>query len=427
MIKISPYIFLLLALSGCAQSLIKTESGKNSLDYAKPSKVGMIADSLELVEPFVQKFIDSSYLAGAVVMVSKNNKIVYTNTIGHFNRGKTQAIKEDDIFRIASMTKPIITVAAMQLYEQGKLDVNDPVSKYIPGFREMKIVENFNKKDSSYTTRPAEKEITIHHLLTQTSGLAYGIFHPIAGPVYAPFRVTETWSKDSLSLEMNVKQIAQLPLLHEPGEQFTYGINTEVLARIVEIASGMPLDKYLEEKIYKPLGMNDTYFFLPEEKAHRLVEVWYRGDRKAADFPESFRDDYPVKDHKMYFSGGGGISSTAPDYMKFANTLLNKGSLNGVRILKKETVEKMMSNQIGSVSLEKGVQFGYGAALHTEDGAFNRKKGRYSWGGFWLTNFWIDPARNMVVVVISNAFDTPRFDPYFNGLDAIVNSAVVKE
>lgn len=316
----------------------------------------------------------------------------------------------------------------MQLYEQGKLDVHDPVSKYLPTFKTSVIAENFNEADSSYTTRPAKKEITIHHLLTQTSGLSYGVFHPVAGPIYSSFGIIETWTKDSLTLAMNVPKMGQLPLLHEPGEQFTYGINTEILGHIVEIVSGMPLDQYLEKHILHPLGMKDTYFYLPEEKAQRLVEVEYFGDISPSDFPESFRDDYPVKGHKTYFSGGGGLSSTAPDYLKFATALLNKGSFEGIQILKPTTVELMMSNQIGDSYLEEGVvQFGYGASLYTNNGDYGRRKGRYSWSGFWQTNFWIDPARNMVVVIMTNAFETPRYHPFFNGLEDIVNKAVAKE
>lgn len=388
----------------------------------------MRVGSLRLIEPYVQQFIDSSFIAGGVVLVARNNKIVYNKAIGFFDRKKTQALKQDDIFRIASMTKPIITVAAMQLYEQGRLDVNDPVSKYIPTFVNSRVLKNFNKEDSSYTTRPAINEVTIHHLLTQTSGLAYGVFHPVAGPIYSSFGITETWTKDSLTLAMNVPKIGQLPLLHEPGEQFTYGINTEVLAYIVEIVSGMPLDKYLEKNIFRPLGMKDTYFYLPEAKAHRLVEVAYTGDRSSSDFPELFRDDYPVNGHKMYFSGGGGLCSSAPDYMRFATALLNKGSFDGIQILKPATVELMMANQIGNVYLEEGVvQFGYGASLYTSNGPFERRAGRYSWGGFWQTNFWIDPARNMVVVIMTNAFDTPRFDPFFSGMEELINHSVATE
>lgn len=428
MMRITLYLYLTLIIAACGNAKTDLPVANAELPVARAEDAGLNTDSLNRLAPYMQQFIDSSYIAGGVVLVSRNNKVVYNEAFGHFDRKKTQTLKTDDIFRIASMTKPIVTVAAMQLYEQGKLDVHDPVSKYIPAFKNPVIVENFSEKDSSYTTRPAKNEITIHHLLTHTSGLAYGVFHPVAGPVYAKFGAVEAWSKDSLTLAMNVPKMGQLPLLHEPGAQFTYGVSTEVLAYIVELVSGMPLDTYFKENIFDPLGMEDTHFYLPAEKAERLVEVWYRGDFTPLTFPESFRDDYPISGRKMYFSGGGGLSSTATDYVKFASALLKKGSFGDTQILKPKTVKLMMTNQIDSLYVEEGmVQFGYGASLFTKDGPYGRKAGRYSWGGFWQTNFWIDPARDMVVVVMTNAFDTPRYGPFFDGIEEIINNAVREE
>lgn len=415
-------------VAACSPPSITEKAGNPTLQAARPEEVGLSSDSLNNISPFLQEYIDSAYIAGGVVLISRDNKVIYNKAVGYFDREKTRSLKNDDIFRIASMTKPILTVAVMQLYEQGKIDVNDPVSMYIPSFKDHKVVENFNEKDSTYTTKAANKEITIHHLLTHTSGIAYGFFHPVAGPIYAPFNIIQTWTKDSISLSMNIPKMGKLPLLHEPGDQFTYGLNSDILGYIVEIVSGIPLDEYFAQNIIDPLGMKDTYFFLPEEKANRLVEVWFRGDFTPTTFPESFREDYPIKGFKTYFPGGGGLSGTAIDYLKFASMLLNKGTFDGVKILKPETVNLMMSNQIGDVHLEEGlVQFGYGASLYTNDGPFGRRKGRFSWGGFWQTNFWIDPDREMIVVVMTNAFDTPKFDPFFNGLEEIINNAVVDD
>lgn len=405
-------------------SCTKKTSWNDPLGPQIAQQVGFSSDSLKHIDTYLQQYIDSSYILGGVVLVAKDNQVVYHNATGHFDRAKTRTLKTDDIFRIASMTKPIITVAAMQLYEQGKIDVRDPVSKYIPEFRASSIIEKFNKEDSSYTVRAAKNTITIHHLLTHTSGLSYGVFHPVAGPVYSPFQILESWSKDSITLAMNVPRMSKLPLLHEPGEQFSYGINTEVVARIIEIASGMPLNEYLQKNIFTPLGMRDTYFYLPDDKANRLVEVLYRGDFTPTTFPEPFRDDYPIKGRKMYFSGGGGLSSTTSDYYKFASMLLNHGSFQNARVLKPETVRAMMTNQIGDVFVEEGlVKFGYGASVYVNDGLHGKRKGRYSWGGFWQTNFWIDPSRKMVVVIMTNAFDTPRFNQFFDGLEEIINNA----
>lgn len=387
----------------------------------------ILVDSLALIEDHLQWAIDSQFIAGGVALIAKDNKIVYQKAIGYADREKTEPLTTDHIFRMASMTKPIVSVAVMQLVEQGKINTTDPISKYIPEFKNPQVLENFNPDNSTYTTRPAVREITIHHLLTHTSGLGYGSFDPMVGAVYAPFGITEAWTKDSVRLKTNVPKMGKLPLLHDPGTKFTYGVSIDVLGYVVEVVSGMPLDQYLQENIFSPLNMMDTYFYLPVEKAERLVDVWFTKDFDPTGFPEINREDYPVQGFKTYFSGGGGLSSTATDYLKFASAILNHGEGNGNRILKEETIKLMMTNQIDSLYIGENTQFGYGGSVHTGDGVLGQKKGRFGWDGFWQTRFWVDPERNMVCIVLTNAIYATKWDQFFNRYEEIVNHAVIEE
>ena len=334
-------------------------------------------------------------------------------------------MKKDGIFRMASMTKPITTTAVMQLYEQGKLDINDPVSKYIPEFAHPNVLVEINQEDSTYTSRPAEREITLHHLLTHTSGITYGVFDPTVGPIFSKFDVTEGWTKDSVVLADNIRKMAERPLMHDPGVKFTYGTSIDVLGRVVEIVSGMPLDEYMRENIFAPLNMEDTYFYLPDDKSDRLVDVWFTKDVDSAT-RVGLSPDYPIHGAKTYFAGGAGLSSTALDYYKFAQTLLNKGELGGARILEEKTVELMTQNHIDTLFVNKDQQFGYGFSVYTSDSDHGIKAGTYSWGGYWQTNFWVDPQRNTVAILLTNAQFTPRWNQLFDRFEEIVNGAVVE-
>lgn len=390
-------------------------------ETASPESAGLIADSLDLIRDHIQWAIDSQYIAGGVALVARAGKIVWYEAVGFSDNEKKEAMEKDDIFRIASMTKPITTTAVMQLYEQGRLDTKDPVSKYIPEFSGSVVLDKVDESGSGFTTIDASREVTIHDLLTHTSGLTYSSPGSKAAIAYEPFGATEAWTKDSIVLADNAKLLARLPLMHNPGEQFTYGTSIDVLGRVVEVVSGQPLDEYFQEHIFDPLGMVDTYFYLPPEKYDRLVDVWYTAGTNR----EAYRnDDYPVSGAKTYFAGGAGLSSTVLDYFKFANALLIGGGNGEARILKEETVALMASNQIDTLHLSEGEQFGYGFSVYTDDGPFGRKRGRYSWGGFWQTIFWVDPSRDIVALLFTNARETPKWNALFDGYERIVNQAV---
>ena len=416
-----PYLCLLsiFACSAPAETI-----SENNFPTVEPSTVGMNADSLALLDPYMKWAIDSQFIAGGVMLVAKDNKIVVQKAIGFADREKTEALTTDHIFRLASMTKPIVTMAVMQLYEQGKFNLSDPISMYIPEFKNPVVVENLNPADSTYTTRPAVNEITIHHLLTHTSGIGYGALDPVVGTVYAPFEIVEGWTKDSVLLKTNIPKFGKLPLMHDPGKKFTYGTSIDVLGYLVEILSGMPLDQYLQENIFTPLNMTDTYFYLPEGKKERLVDVWYTGNFDPAAVPASSQDDYPISGYQTYFSGGAGLSGTATDYLKFASALLNKGLGNGNRLLKEETVKLMMSNRIDSLYIGEAEQFGYGGSVFTGEGPIGQKPGRYSWAGFWQTNFWIDPDRNIVCIILTNVIYPIRWGPFFDRYEEIINHSL---
>lgn len=399
------------------------EKTEEVLPVVVPEAVKMNPDTLDLIEDHIRWALDSQFISGAVALIVKDNKVPYLKAFGFEDRALSDTLEKDDIFRMASMTKPIVSTAIMQLYEKGMLDIHDPISKFIPEFGKVKVLENYNEKDSTYDTRPADRPITIHHLLTHTSGLSYGFFDPVAGVVYSKFGFQEAWTKEPAVLESNIPKMAGAPLMHDPGDKFTYGISIDVLGRIVEIVSGKTLEDYLKENIFHPLNMIDTHFYLPDEKSERLVKVWYTENFEPESIPESFRDDYPVSGAKTYFSGGAGLVGTAMDYAKFATALLNKGVLNDTRILKEETVDMMFQNQIDTLSLGPGVKFGYGGEVNIEDGPYGRKPGRWSWSGYWQTLFWIDQERNLVGILLTNTIYPLRWSEIFNGYEDIVNKA----
>jgi CubicO group peptidase (beta-lactamase class C family) len=374
------------------------------LSVADPVEYGLEVSELEAISDHIQMAIDSQYISGAVAMIAKGDRVIFYESYGYSDRDKTEPMDRDAIFRLASMTKPITSTAIMQLVEKDLIGLQDPVSKYIPEFANMMVIQNFNKADSSYETIPVQNEMTIHHLLTHTAGFAYGLFDPVAGAAYADFGITEAWTEDSVTLAMNIPRFGHLPLMHEPGEAFTYGVNIDVLGYIVELVSDMPLDEYFEENIFKPLGMDDTYFYLPADKADRLVEVWFTED--AGNFPT----DYPVQGAKTYFAGGAGLVGTAEDYIRFASALLNMGTLGDVQILKPETVELMFKNQIDQIRLGEGEGFGYGGMVRLQEDGDGRNVGYWGWDGFWQTRFRLDPENDMVLVLMTNTFPPPRLD-----------------
>ncbi|MEI6947487.1 serine hydrolase domain-containing protein [Paraflavisolibacter sp. H34] len=405
---------LLLAVACGAQT-----PQEGTLQLAAPSSLYLPAKRLERIDSLFQVYINNQWMAGATALVAKDGKILYYKGAGYKDVARKEAMPKDAIFRIASQTKAITSVGIMMLVEEGKLSLNDAVSKFIPEFKKPRVLKDYNAADTTYTTVPAKREITLHDLLTHTSGIGYAqIGSPTAKAIYYKAGVVGGIGVDRLRLADKMKILGTLPLFHQPGEQFTYGLNTDVLGYVIEVASGLSLDQFFQKRIFQPLGMRDTYFYLPPAKRSRLVTLYTENaEKKIVPAPDTvymtgnFYPDYPRKDG-TYFSGGGGLSSTAYDYALFMQMLLNGGTYNGKRLLKKETVDQMTTNQIGSLSVGQGDKFGLGFQVIPESnsGKSPLSVGTFSWGGMFSSTYWIDPKEKIVGQLFINQYPNSHTD-----------------
>lgn len=350
---------------------------------------GQDAGQTAILEKYLEKAVAEGIIPGGVFQLRIGDKEVFNKTVGYADMAKTKPYKEDDIFRIASMTKAVTVVAVMQLYEQGLIQIDDEVSKYIPAFANTKVFGEFNEADSTYTELDLDRQITIRHLLTHTSGIYYGSFSggPLRTIAIRKKAMQFGLSHDKLSTKEMVEQIAAMPLAHQPGTRWTYGVNMEVLGHIVELVSGQPLDEYFSQHIFEPLGMNDTYFYIPDDKAARLIPVFVQLETGTFINPDP-NMAYPLVGLKTHFAGGGGLSSTAGDYMTFIQALLNGGTNNGVRILGRKTIEYMSAPQTAHLAEPMnehtrplGNGFGLGFHVYTEEslGVTPHSPGTYLW------------------------------------------------
>jgi len=398
--------FIVLSISANAQ----TNSLKKSspLSEASPESVGMSAERLARIEAMCSKAVSDDNIPGVVALVARHGKIVYWKAFGMADNQSERALKRDDIFRIASQSKAITATAVMMLWEEGRFNLDDPISKYIPEFKNPQVLESFQYSEKNYTTRDAKQEITIRHLLTHTSGLGYGV---IDGDerfqiIYEKAGVTDLFTTENITIEESVKKLAKLPLHHDPGEQWVYSEGLDVLGYFIEIISGIPFDKFLRTRLFDPLGMDDTWFYLPEDKSNRLVSVQHKPESGEWErYPVTFYDpDYPIKGAKRFFSGGAGLSSTAKDYATFLQMYLNGGELNGIRILSRTTIQSMMGNQIGDLWGEKSGKY-YGLAF----GVINEKGqtlggqgsiGTFDWGGYFNTQYFADPEEKTIGILM---------------------------
>jgi CubicO group peptidase (beta-lactamase class C family) len=419
---------LFLAFSLC----VGLAQAQNLQESKTPESAGMSAERLKRVDALLKEQIDKKWLPGAVAIVARNGVVTYHQAIGTSGIGNDQTMKKTDVFRIASMTKPVTTVAMMLLLEDGKYMLDEPVAKYIPAFKTMQVLDKFNEKDTTYTTIPAKRPITIRQLLTHTSGIGYGFTDKTTGAIYAKAKLTDLATTDKMTIADEVKILATLPLLHEPGAKFTYGLNTDVLGYLVEVLSGTNLSDFCEKRIFQPIGMTDTHFFRPETDETRLVSVY--GENKEGtllkytpDSPEAKRLSFPTRGAKTYFSGGSGLSSTALDYAKFLQMLLNNGTYNGTKLLSRKTVELMSTNQIGDLTLGGGTQFGLGLSILTDKGIFRQlsSAGRLAWGGAFNTTFWIDPKEKMVVVLMTQIYPTSHQAELYTKFETLVYQSII--
>lgn len=381
-----------------------------SFTPGKPSENGLSPDRLGRIDQLVSDHVDQKRVNGAVVMVVRNGKVVYHKAFGYSDVEKQTAMKKDDIFRIASQTKAITSLAAMMLFEEGKFLLDEPVSRYIPEFKNPKVLGTVNWADTSYTSQPAKSEITIRQLLTHTSGIDYAsIGSQEFKAIYAKAGIPSGIGTDNAVLADKMKKLGGMPLKHQPGEAFTYGLNTDVLGYLVEVLSGMSLDQFFRTRIFQPLGMNDTYFYLPKEKHARLVPLYQVTEGKLSKVSNKVFDqvdlNYPTLPG-TYYSGGAGLSSTTEDYAKFLQLFINKGEYNGVRLLSRKTVELMLTNQTQPPITE---QFGLGFGLETNTNDYRSiySLGTFSWGGAFSSSYWADPKEKLVCLIYTNLMASP--------------------
>ena len=409
-------VFVLLSFISFSQNgnSVTLKPKTTVLQPAKPESAGFSSERLKRIDANINDWINKGRLNGCVALIIRNGKIVYHKGFGYDDAEKTKPIRTDNIYRIASQTKAITSTAIMMLYEEGKFLLDDPISKYIPEFAKQQVLDKFNPADSSYTTVPAKTEVTIRQLLTHTSGIAYAqIGSKEANAIFAKTTITAGIGVPvGKILADDMKKLGKMPLMHQPGEKFTYGLNTDVLGYLVEIISGMPLDKFFRTRILDPLGMNDTWFYLPQSKQNRLVTLYEETEgmlapaKPVTEQNGVFLIDYP-KTAGTYFSGGAGLSSTALDYAIFLQMLLNGGEYNGKRFLSRNTVRMMIMNQIGDI--DRGAnKFGLGFGITTEKGSsiLPTPEGVFEWGGAFATTYWADPKENLIAIIYRQLWKT---------------------
>jgi len=376
------------------------------LEEASPTSVGMSPERLERLDLMLNRAVGQDNIPGAVALIARNGKIVFHKAYGTADHRSGKKMETDAIFRIASQTKAITSTAVMMLWEEGKFRLDDAVSKYIPEFGEAQLLDTFEASDSTYTTKPAKDQITIRHLLTHTSGLGYGV---IDGDerfrkIYAKAGITDLFTTEDISIGESVKKLAKLPLHHNPGDAYVYSEGLDVLGYFVEVVSGMPFDEFLRESLFEPLGMDDTWFYLPDEKHERLVAVHQKKAGKWERYPVTFYDpDYPIKGARRFFSGGAGLSSTAKDYATFLQMYLNQGELNGTRILSRTTVRNIMGNQTGNLWGDERKHYGLAFGVLTskgQDAGGMGSTGTFDWGGYFNTQYFADPEENIIGVLM---------------------------
>ncbi len=394
--------FFLLALAALQISFVVAQK---IVPAATAEAAGFSTERLKRLDREMNEWAQKEWMNGGAALVIRNGKIAYYKAVGFNDLSTKSALQKEGIFRIASQTKAITSVAMMILFEEGKFLLDDAVSKYIPAFKKQQVLDKFNAADTTYTTIPAKNEITIRQLFTHTSGLGYAqIGSKEANAIYAKSNLTAGIGIQNDNLLDAMNRLGKLPLMHQPGEKWTYGLNSDLLGCLVEVISGMTLNDFFRTRIFEPLGMKDTYFHIPSEKAARLVNLYREDSTGKLLMAESkllngpVGADYPLH-NSTYYSGGAGLSSTIYDYAVFLQMLLNNGVYNGKRILSRNTVRIMTMNQIGDLSRGDD-KFGLGFQIISEKGSGRTpaQAGTYSWGGAFATSYWVDPKEKMVML-----------------------------
>ncbi|MEZ4775735.1 MAG: serine hydrolase domain-containing protein [Bacteroidia bacterium] len=387
----------------------QTPSAQKSqpLSEASPESVGMSTSRLARIDAMAESAIANGEIPGLIALVARKGKIVYHKSFGMSDVETGRKFKNDDIFRIASQTKAITATAVMMLWEEGKFQLDDPISKYIPEFKQTGVLKSFRYSDTTFTTEPVKREITIRHLLTHTSGIGYGGIDSDERfkMIFSKAGIIDGFTTKPVTIKENVKKLAAMPLHFHPGEQYSYSEGLDVLGYFIEIISGMPFDQFLKKRIFDPLGMKDTYFYLPDDRAARLIPVQQPVNGKWVKIATNgfFDADYPINGAKTFFAGGAGLSSTAKDYATFLLMYVNGGELNGTRFLSRTTIETIMQNQISDFWKDQGKDYGLAFAVVNERGVAEGglgSIGTFDWGGYFNTQYFADPKEKIVGILI---------------------------
>jgi CubicO group peptidase (beta-lactamase class C family) len=423
-LAMTAFVFLLVGVVGLrttahpAAAISTPASALAASPTAAPEDVGLSSERLERIASVIQKSVDDGRIAGGVALVARRGKVAYLKAVGMADREAKKPMRTDSIFRICSMTKPLTSVAVMMLYEEGRFTLGQPVSDFIPEFKNMKVLDPPFPQDK--TSPPgalvdAKRPITIRHLLTHTSGLTYH-WNPRLGKAYTEAKMGHGLLQQEGTIGEAVKRLAAQPLLFQPGDAWEYSLADDVLGYLVEVVSGMPLDKFFQERIFKPLGMKDTGYYFSDEKAARLATAYtYYSDKGLQPIADgqvvkegqlSYSADYPYRGPRTYFSGGGGLSSTAEDYYRFCQMMLNGGQLNGVRILSRKSVELISQNHVQGKLEEMGYGLGFGVTSEPKFLTELGSVGSYYWGGFYYTAFVIDPKEDLIAIFMGQLHPT---------------------
>jgi CubicO group peptidase (beta-lactamase class C family) len=415
-------------LSALTALLLSTQLLAEELPTARPGAVGLSADRLDRIRPAMQLPVDANQVAGIQTLVSREGRIVHEELIGTMDFESGRALRGDAIFRIYSMSKPIAAVALMMLFEEGKFLLNDPVTKFLPELAGMKVF--VEEGEGGPVLEASPRAATMREVLNHSAGFGYGIIPEGLDPVEDLYRAAGVLDRDQTLAEM-ITKLSRLPLRYAPGTDWYYSLSNDVQGRLVEVLSGQPLDVYLRERIFEPLDMPDTGFTIPDEKLDRFTSNYFIDEEghRLIDSPEQTRYAPGLE----FFSGGGGLVSTARDYMRFCVMLLRGGELDGVRILGPRTISLMTMNHVpegvrvdlvGSDMAGVGYGLGFGVVLDVARYGSPTSEGAYWWGGAANTGFWIDPVERVVGVLMTQRF--PGDQPFAPLLQSLVSQAIEK-
>ena len=411
-----------IALMLVASSVVSAED----LPRAQPESVGLSAERLDRLSEAMQAYIEEGELAGAVVLVARRGRIAYLEAFGRRDIASNASMRNDAIFRIASQSKALVSTGVLLLQEEGKLLISDPVGRYLPEYAETRVA--VARSNGGYDVVDANSPITIRQLLTHTAGIGYG-----DGPASAQWEAAgiQGWyfADREEPVSETIARIAELPFDAQPGEQWVYGYNTDILGAVIEVVSGQPLDEFLRSRVFEPLGMEDTHFYLPLDDRDRLATVYSATDEgleRAPDPGHMVGQGAYVDGPRTSFSGGAGLLSTATDYARFLQMMLDGGELEGKRLLSRKTVELMTANHLTDQAYRPGQGFGLGFTVVEDLGerGIPGSVGEFGWGGAYHSTYWVDPVEDLVVVYMTQLIPAGGLDDH-GRLRALVYQAIV--